>query len=140
MLILDRYIARHVVMGTLLVMGLLLSLFTVFAFMDELSRVGKGSYTTLDAVQYVLLLIPGLIYQLFPITALLGCTIGLGVLASNSELTIMRAAGISLNKIVWSTMKVGMVLVALTLIIGESVAPVAEQYARTLRSVAIYSW
>ncbi len=124
-------------MGILLVMGLLLSLFTIFAFMDELNRVGKGSYTTLDAVQYVLLLIPGLAYQLFPMAALLGSTIGLGLLASNSELTVMRAAGVSLNRIVWSTMKVGLVMVVLTLILGESVAPVAEQYARTFRSVAI---
>jgi len=138
MLILDRYIARHVAIGILLVMGLLLSLFTIFAFMDELNRVGRGNYTTLDAIQYVLLSIPGLIYQLFPITALLGSTIGLGMMASNSELTIMRAAGVSLNRIVWSTMKVGFVLVLLTLIIGESVAPVADQYARTLRSVAMY--
>jgi len=137
MRILDRYIARHVIMGSLLVMGLLLSLFIVFSFMDELHRVGRGSYETSDAVLYVLLLVPGLIYQLFPITALLGCTIGLGVLASNSELTIMRAAGISLNEIVWSIMKVGLMLAVLTLIIGESIAPVAEQYARTLRSVAI---
>ncbi len=137
MLVLDRYIARHVAMGVLIVMGLLLSLFTVFAFMDELNRVGRGSYTTLNAIQYVLLLTPGMAYQLFPITALLGSTIGLGLLASNSELTVMRAAGVSLNRIVWSTMKVGLVLVALTLILGESIAPVAEQYARTLRSVAI---
>lgn len=136
-MILDKYIARHVVIGILLVMGLLLSLFTIFAFMDELNRVGKGSYTTLDAVQYVLLLMPGMAYQLFPIIALLGSTIGLGMMASNSELTVMRAAGVSLNRIVWSTMKVGLVLVALTLILGESIAPVAEQYARTLRSVAI---
>lgn len=137
MRILDRYIARHIVMGIMLVMGLLLSLFTIFSFMDELSRVGSGNYETSGAVLYVLLLIPGLIYQLFPITALLGCTIGLGVLASNSELTTMRAAGISLNRIIWSTMKVGLVLVVLTLIIGESIAPVSEQYARTFRSVAI---
>ena len=69
MRILDRYIARHIVMGIMLVMGLLLSLFTVFSFMDELSRVGSGNYETSGAVLYVLLLIPGLIYQLFPITA-----------------------------------------------------------------------
>ena len=137
MIILDRYIARHVALGTLLVMGLLLALFTVFSFMDELNRVGKGNYTTSHAIQYVLLLLPGLAYQLFPIAALLGSTIGLGMMASNSELTSMRAAGISLNRIVWSIMKVGLMLVALTLILGESITPVAEQYARTLRSVAI---
>ena len=137
MVLLDRYVGKHVVLSTLLVMGLLLSLFAIFSFMDELNRVGKGNYSTSDAVQYVLLLMPGLIYQLFPISALLGSTIGLGLMASHNELTIMRAAGVSLNRIVWSIMRVGLVMVVLTLIIGESIAPVAEQYARTLRSVAI---
>ena len=137
MQILDRYIGRHVALGTLLVMGLLLSLFAIFSFMDELNRVGRGNYGTLQALQYVLLLLPGLVYQLLPIAALLGSTIGLGVLASNSELTIMRAAGVSLRRIIWSTMKVGLVFVALTLVMGESIAPIAEQNARTLRSIAI---
>lgn len=137
MFILDRYIGRHVVFSTLLVMGLLLSLFAIFSFMDELSRVGRGNYSTSDAIQYVILLIPGLIYQLFPVSALLGSTIGLGLMASNNELTIIRAAGVSLNRIVWSVMRVGLVLVVFTIIIGETIAPVAEQYARTLRSVAI---
>ena len=95
MLILDKYIARHIILGILFVMGLLLSLFTVFAFMDELNRVGQGNYSTVHAIQYVLLLLPGLAYQLFPMAALLGSTIGLGMMASNSELTVMRAAGIS---------------------------------------------
>ncbi|WP_455199010.1 LPS export ABC transporter permease LptG, partial [Kaarinaea lacus] len=120
-----------------LVLGLLLSLFAIFSFLDELNRVGRGNYTTTAAIQYVSLLLPGLIYQLFPIAALLGCTIGLGIMASHNELTIMRAAGVSLNRIIWSVMRVGLVMVVLTLVIGESVAPVAEQYARTLRSVAI---
>lgn len=137
MQLLDRYIGKHVVLSTLLVLGLLLSLFAIFSFMDELNRVGKGNYATSDAIQYVVLLLPGLIYQLFPIAALLGSTIGLGLMASHNELTIMRAAGVSLNRIVWSIMRVGLVMVVLTLIIGESIAPVADQYARTLRSVAI---
>jgi len=137
MVILDRYIGRHVVFSTLLVMGLLLSLFAIFSFMDELNRVGSGNYTTSDAIQYVILLIPGLIYQLFPVSALLGSTIGLGLMASHNELTIIRAAGVSLNRVIWSVMRVGLVMVVLTLIIGESIAPTAEQYARTLRSVAI---
>lgn len=137
MSLLDRYVGRHVLLSTLVVMGLLLSLFAIFSFMDELNRVGQGNYSTVLAIQYVLLLLPGLIYQLFPIAALLGSTIGLGLMASHNELTIMRAAGVSLNRIVWSIMRVGLVMVVLTLIIGESIAPVAEQYARTLRSVAI---
>jgi len=137
MLLLDRYIWRHVLLSTVVVMTLLLSLFAIFSFLDELTRVGRGHYTTLVAIEYVILLLPGLMYQLFPVSALLGSTIGLGLMASHSELTIIRASGVSLGRIIWSVMRVGVVLVILTLIIGETVAPVAEQHASTLRSVAI---
>ncbi len=139
MQILDRYIARSVAFSTLVVLGVLLTLFTFFAFMDEAGKIGKGDYGTLKALEYVLLTTPRLAYQLFPMCALLGATIGLGVLASNSELVAMRAAGVSLLQIVRSVMKVGLLFVVLTLIIGEGVAPAAERYAQTLRSVAISS-
>lgn len=137
MRILDRYIAKSVGFSTLLVLGVLLTLFTFFAFMDEAGRIGQGHYGTLQAFQYVLLTVPRLAYQLFPICALLGATIGLGILASNSELVAMRSAGISLLQIIISVMKVGLLFVVLTVVIGEGVAPVAERYAQTLRSVAM---
>lgn len=137
MRILDRYIGRSVAMSTALVMGVLLTLFTFFAFMDEAGRIGKGNYGTQEAFVYALLTVPGLAYQLFPITALLGTTIGLGMLASNSELVVMRAAGVSLARIIASVMKIGLVLVLLTLVVGEGIAPEAERYAQTLRSVAM---
>ncbi|MBL1276560.1 MAG: LPS export ABC transporter permease LptG [Ectothiorhodospiraceae bacterium] len=135
--ILDRYIGRAVGFSTLLVMGVLLTLFAFFAFMDEAGQIGKGNYGTWQAFQYVLLTVPGLAYQLFPICALLGTTIGLGILASNSELIVMRAAGVSLSRIILSVMKVGLFFVILTLVVGEAIAPAAERYAQTLRSVAM---
>jgi len=137
MQILDRYIAKSVGFSTLLVMGVLLTLFAFFAFMDEAGKIGKGRYGTWQAFQYVLLTMPRLAYQLFPICALLGTTIGLGILASNSELVAIRAAGVSLTRIIGSVMKIGLVFVVLTIIIGEGVAPAAERYAQTLRSVAM---
>lgn len=135
--ILDRYIGRAVGYSTLLVMGVLLTLFAFFGFMDEAGKIGKGNYGTWQAFQYVLLTIPGLAYQLFPMCALLGTTIGLGILASNSELVVMRAAGVSLTRIIVAVMKIGILFVVLTLIIGEAIAPVAERHAQTLRSVAM---
>ncbi len=136
MQILDRYIGRSVLWSTFITLTVLLTLFTFFAFMDEVGDIGKGNYGTWQAVQYVLLTVPKLAYQLFPVAALIGCTIGLGVLASNSELTVMRAAGVSLGRIVWSVMKVGLLIVIVSLVIGEGIAPVAEERAQTLRSVA----
>ena len=137
--ILDRYIGRSVLLSTLMVMVVLLILFTFFAFMDELksASIGRGSYDTLAAVQYVLLGIPGQAYQLFPVSALLGAMIGLGGLASNSELVVMRAAGVSLLRIMGSVMKIGLLFVLATIIIGETLAPAAERYAQTFRSVSI---
>jgi lipopolysaccharide export system permease protein len=135
--IIDRYIGRNVGVSTLLVMGVLLTLFAFFAFMDEAGKIGKGHYGVWEAFQYVLLTLPGLAYQLFPIGVLLGTTIGLGLLASNSELVVMRAAGVSLLRIIGSVMKIGLVFVVLTIVIGEGIAPKAERYAQTLRSVAM---
>lgn len=137
MQILDRYIGRSVSISALVVMSVLLSLFTFFAFTDEVDKIGHGQYDTLEAVRYVLLTVPRLAYQLFPMVALLGSIIGLGLLASNSELTVMRAAGVSLGRIVWSVMKVGLLFVLLALVIGEGIAPSAERQAQALRSVAI---
>jgi lipopolysaccharide export system permease protein len=137
MQILDRYIAKSVGFSTVLVLGVLLTLFAFFAFMDEAGNIGSGRYGTVQAFQYVLLTVPRLAYQLFPISALLGATIGLGVLASNSELVAMRSAGVSLATIIASVMKIGLLFVVLTVVIGEGVAPAAERYAQTLRSVAM---
>lgn len=137
MQILDRYIAKSVGYSTLLVLGVLLTLFAFFAFMEEAGKIGTGQYGTAQAFEYVLLTVPRLAYQLFPICALLGATIGLGMLASNSELVAMRSAGISLMQIIASVMKVGLLFVVLTVVIGEGVAPAAERYAQTIRSVAM---
>jgi lipopolysaccharide export system permease protein len=134
--ILNRYIAKNILVGVLLVMAVLLSLFTFFQILDELGDVGKGRYDTGKAIMYVLMTLPTTAYQLLPITALLGCTIGLGVLANNSELTAIRSAGVSLEQIIWSVLKIGLAIIVIGFVIGEWVAPVAEQKAQTMRSVA----
>lgn len=135
--IIDRYLGRSVALSTVVVMSVLLALFTFFAFTDETANIGRGNYGTLQAFEYALLTAPRLAYQLIPIGVLLGTTIGLGMLASNSELVVIRASGVSLPRIIVSVMKVGLVFVLVTIVLGEFVAPQAERYAQTLRSVAM---
>lgn len=137
MRILDRYIATSIAVHTGIVLFVLLALFTFFAFMDELGEVGRGSYGLAQAGQYVLLTVPRMIYQIFPIAALIGSMAGLGLLARHNELTVMRAAGVPLTRIVWSVMKVGLVLVIIVTIIGEWIAPRSESRAQVLRSVSM---
>lgn len=137
MRILDRYIARNVAVHTAIVLLVLLALFTFFAFMDELRDVGKGNYGLAQAGQYVLLTIPRMVTQMFPIAVLIGCMAGLGMLARQNELTVIRAAGVSLRRIVWSVMKVGLVLVIFVTALGEWIAPRTEHEAQVLRTVSM---
>ena len=137
MKLLDRYIGKTVLNSTLVVMLVLLSLFAFAAFAGELDKVGRGSYDVMLALEYTLLLLPRLAYQLFSIVILLGAIIGLGMLASQSELVVVRAAGVSLLRIIWTVMKVGLILLTFMLLVGEFVAPAAEYKAQSMRAEAI---
>jgi lipopolysaccharide export system permease protein len=132
---LDRYIGSSVFMAILAVLGIILGLATLFSFIDEMSEV-SDTYTLLDASSYVLLTAPRRLYDMLPMAALIGCLIGLGSLASNSELTIMRAAGVSIGRIVWAVMKPMLVLMVVGVLIGEYVAPATEVTAQANRSLA----
>jgi len=137
MKLLDRYIGITVAASTLIVLLVLLALFSFGSFVSELDSVGKGDYTLELAAEYVLLTLPRSAYELFPVIALLGSVIGLGVLASNNELLVMRAAGVSVGRITVSVMKVGVLWMMVSLILGEFVAPLSDRYAKSMHSAAL---
>ncbi|PWK41822.1 LPS export ABC transporter permease LptG [Pseudomonas sp. B21-040] len=132
---LDRYIGSSVFVAILAVLGIILGLATLFAFIDEMGEI-SDTYTLLDAASYVFLTAPRRLYDMLPMAALIGCLIGLGSLASNSELTIMRAAGVSIGRIVWAVMRPMLILMAVGVLIGEYVAPATEVTAQANRSLA----
>lgn len=132
---LDRYIGKSVFVAILAVLGIILGLASLFAFIDEMGDI-SDSYTLLDAGSFVLMTAPRRVYEMLPMAALIGCLIGLGSLASSSELTIMRAAGVSIGRIVWAVMKPMLVLMIAGVLIGEYVAPAAENQAQANRSLA----
>lgn len=135
--LIDWYLAKTVLATTFVTMFVILLLRTFFSYMDELKDVGKGAYSSLDALFYVLLSSPNLLYEYFPICILLGGLFGLGVLAQNSELLVLRASGVSTYRIAYSAMKANLVLVVIVVFIGEWVAPAATKFAKQLRTVAI---
>lgn len=133
MRILDRYIGRSVAVSVMLVMLVLLALYVFTSFPGEYANVGRGSYTTWNALEYILSQLPRRIYDFFPLSALLGTMIGLGSLASRSELVTVRAAGVSLTRIVLAVMKTGLLLMIVAVFIGEVVAPPVDQYVKMRR-------
>lgn len=137
MRILDRYLAGAVIGGTLLALAVLLPLLGFFLLADEMDEVGVAGYRFLDALMVMGLSLPRYAYQIFPIATLIGALVGLGALAGRSELVAMRAAGISVGRIVWSGLIGGVLLAALAVVVGELVAPVAEQRGMELRRAAL---
>lgn len=137
MLIIDRYILRAVLLGSLLAMAALLPLVAFLVLADELRDVGSVNYTLADAFAYMALSLPRYAYLLFPMVALIGSLLGLGSLAAHSELVAMRAAGISLERILGSVLRAGLVLALLAWFMGELVAPASEEQARQLRAEAL---
>ncbi|MBG6289052.1 MULTISPECIES: LPS export ABC transporter permease LptG [Pseudomonas] len=132
---LDRYIGTTVFVSILAVLGVILGLAELFAFVDQLGQIDE-SYTLTEALKFVLLTAPSRGYDMLPMAALIGCLVGLGTLASNSELTIMRAAGVSLQRIVWAVMKPMLVLMFAGILVGEYVIPYTETAAQSGRALA----
>jgi lipopolysaccharide export system permease protein len=136
MTILDRYLGIAIVTGTLLALLLLVSVGTLMEFVDEMDEIGKQDYTYLTAILFTLLTVPQRIYEFFPAAVLLGSLLSLGNMAANSELVVMRAAGVSVARIIRSALQVGLLLTIGTILLGEFVAPASEQKAQQVRHFA----
>ncbi|NIG62819.1 MAG: LPS export ABC transporter permease LptG [Serratia symbiotica] len=136
--VLDRYIGKTICNTIIMALFILVSLSGIIKFVDQLRRVGQGDYTVLDAGIFTLLSVPKDIEIFFPMAALLGALLGLGQLATRSELVVMQASGFTRMQIAGSVMKTAIPLVLLTMAIGEWVAPQGDQMAHNFRAQQIY--
>lgn len=132
----DRYVVSTVASAMVMVLMVVISLDLVFGFIAEIEDV-QGNYQMLEALLYVVTTLPRRIYDYLPLAAFIGSLIGLGVLANNSELVVIRAAGVSIKRIVWAAMKPAIVVVLIGLVLGEFVAPFTERIAQSQKAVAI---
>ena len=128
--ILDRYLYRTVLVYTTMAMGVLLTLGALFLFISQQSDIGVGSYSAGDAFLFTMLNLPQQAFELLPIGALIGALMGLGNLASGSELVVTRASGVSVWRIAWPVGLAGLTLSLLMYGIGEYAAPPLAQFAK----------
>ena len=130
---LRRYLAREIYGAILFVIIAFLSLFAFFDLINELGDLGKGQYRLQHALGFVLLSIPGHVYELAPIAVLIGTLYALSRLGANSEFTVMRGSGLSPGNIIGLLSGIGLVMVLVTFSFGELVTPAAEKAARMLK-------
>jgi len=133
----DRYIGRNIIASSLVALIVLITIFSFFSLVDQLDDTGHANYGVFQAIEYVLLTIPRLSYELFPIATVIGCMAGLGILANNNELVILRTSGLSKIQLAYSLIKTGLIFILVSILIGEVIAPISEQTAQQKRSVAL---
>ena len=131
----NGYITRMIVSAVLIVLLVIVGLDCLTAMVDELANV-QGNYNFVEVLAYVGLTIPSRIYEFLPFSTLIGCLAGLGILASKSELVIIRSVGTSTWQIVWMVMKPALLIMFCGVLLGEYIAPHTEQIAQSRRALA----
>jgi len=133
----QRYLMREVLAAVFLVLAAFLALFGFFDFIDELRNVGKADYGVAQALLFVSLSMPGLIYELIPIATLIGTLYALSTLARHSEITVLRASGLATRDLLMTLFRVAGLLALLTLLVGEALVPWSERVAQELKARAL---
>jgi len=128
----DRYIGRATLTGLLAVWFAMTMLFILFSLLSEL-RSTQGDYGTADAFWFIVLTTPRMAYKIFPVSALLGALVGVGGLAATNELVAFRTSGVSRLRLALAAIAGAMLITIPAMIMGEWIAPPAEQQARAFR-------
>jgi lipopolysaccharide export system permease protein len=136
MKILQRYFAVNITQAVAFVLAAFLALIAFMDLTGELPSIGKGGYMIQHAFLYVLLLVPGHVYEVMPIAALIGTIYTMAQFASTSEFTIMRASSMSTRMAAGMLFKIGVVFVAITFLFGELITPRTAPLAERLRLAA----
>jgi lipopolysaccharide export system permease protein len=134
---LRRYLAIEIIAATALVVLALVMLFSFFDLVEEMKDLGRGGYRLKHIALHVLLRAPTHVYEVFPIAALIGTLFALSQLVASSELTVIRASGVSITRLNMTLVTIGLVFAVVTFVFGEFIGPPAEQFAQRMRSMAI---
>ena len=129
---LSRYVGMFVLGAIALVLLVVLSLDIIAALIDGLEDI-DDNYRFAHVLEYIGLTLPARIYGHLPFASLIGCLLGLGVLAGNAELVVMRAAGVSLLRISGFVLRPVLLVIIAGLLIGEFVVPYSDQLAESRR-------
>ena len=128
----DLLVVRAVATALLPVWLALLGFDAVTAFVGELDELGEGNYTAGTAVLYVAYTLPRRVYELFPTAAVIAALLGMGALAAGSELTALRAAGLSRRRIAAGVIGLVAAITTVLVVSAETLGPWGEQRAQAL--------
>ncbi len=137
MKILDRYLVKTIAFYTLNVMFVWLSVYAFLNFLNEADSIGQADYTAIQAMMYVVLDLPSVVYAHSSAIILIGLLLALGHLATTAQIIVIRGAGVSIMQIAGTAVKAAMGFVVILILVGELLAPAATEYAENTRAEAL---
>ncbi len=134
MKVLTRYVAKEVLIATLFVLVALVALIAFFDLVSQARNIGNR-YSISMALFLTMLKLPSRLYEVMPIAALLGAVYTMSRLASNSEFTIMRVAGLSPFRLAGMMTVPALILIAMTYCLGEWLTPAADMMRNDMGNI-----
>ena len=123
MSVLSRYLTKQVFLAMLLVFVFMTSFFFILRFLDEVNYQLAGDYQVKEAFYYILLTTAETNYEYMPFIIMIGCLFALGNLSNYSELTVLRAAGMSISAIVRPVFINVALLLFVVMLVNETLTP-----------------
>ena len=111
MKIVQRYFIVNLVWTTILALTVLVGIFAFLSLIDQLEDAGQGNYDAYQAIIYVILTLPRLAYEIMPVAAMIGGMTCMAMLSRNSELDVIRLAGVSEHSLTGFLAKAALVIV-----------------------------
>ena len=139
MKLINRYLAQEIISSIMLIMLALLAMFSFFDLIQELESLGKGNYGISKVLLFVLLSAPGHVYEVVPVAVLVGTMYALGQFSRYSELIILRVSGVSIRKIAFSLLRVGLLFAIITFVVGEFITPLSEKSTQALQGRLLWA-
>lgn len=137
MTLLNRYIAKNVLVCIVFVTLIIAALHVFILFVNQFDDIGHADFKIWQAIKYVFLQMPYQVYLFFPMASLLGSLIGLGIMANHRELIVMRAAGLSIFQITGAVLRAALFLVVIVTVIGETLIPQLTYHSNDLKMQAL---
>ena len=134
-LILDDYIMREFGSTFALVLATFSLVFVIFTFFELIGDIIRNRIAFVTVGEYLLNLIPYILYNVTPLCVLVAVLITFGSLAKTSELTAMKASGLSLYRVVTPVLVLTAIIAAALFAFDESYLPAANRRQEALRSV-----
>jgi len=132
--LLTRYLAKEIYLSVLMVFAALLMLFELLDLINQMNEMSDSSgYHMGYVLLFVLLTAPNHIYELFPVAVLIGTIFALVQMAANSELTVYRASGVSLEQMIHALLRIGLPFMIACFVVGEFVAPPSQHLAKQIK-------